>query len=125
MVIGGLWALRLHGLKTRKPNDLDIIVYQPSDEFFEELQKKRGMIPGSIPVDQDGNNWRSYKLQESGLTIDFIMEWKKEMPANLLLVNYRNFFWRVQSVDEVIKAKIDYGREKDLKDLEDFKRDNF
>lgn len=125
MVIGGVWALKLHGLVTRPPEDLDIIVYQPAHEFIDFIQVEKGMHEGSIPQDRQGNNWRSYKLTRHGLTINFIMEFEKEKPDYLLTYYFRARLWEVQTIDIVIEAKKSYNREKDLKDFEDFKRDNF
>ena len=125
MAIGGLWALRLHGLNVREPEDLDMIVYDPSDEFLAFLLTEKGMEPGSTPVGLDGEKWRSYKVKRNGKYLNFILEWDEAYPNNLLAYEWKGHLWAVQDIGIINSAKKMYNPEKDLKDFEDFKRDNF
>jgi hypothetical protein len=125
MVIGGIWALKLHGLIVRDSEDLDIIVYNPEHAFIDFLQEESGLRAGSIPVDHTGENWRSWKVKRNKFTIDFIMEWNESPAQRLLGFQNRGVFWQVQGISTVIEKKKMYDREKDLKDFDDFKEQNF
>jgi hypothetical protein len=136
-VIGGVWALKLHGLIVRDTQDLDIIIYNPQEVFIDKLKKlleDGAAEEGSIFNPKGNNRHRSYKITRNGLTIDFLLEFDKLHPLTLLTlpkildlgyVGYVLSDLSVQSIAEVIAAKKLYHRDKDLKDFEDFKRDNF
>lgn len=126
-VIGGIWALKLHGLVTRDSNDLDIIVYRPTNDFLHFLQSQKGIESrrGSQLESPIGEQWRSWKLTKDGLTIDFIMEHEEDVPENLLSYHFKDTAYQVQSIEMVIEKKKIYNREKDHTDFENFKQDNF
>lgn len=125
MVVGGIWALRLHGLRVRDTADLDMIVYNPTDSLLEKLANEVLDETDSSVFDPPGSRRRSYKLTRNGYTMDFLIEFEGDMPGNLLAIPYSDRLWPVQRINLVIDAKKKYGREKDLKDFLDFKRDNF
>lgn len=128
MVIGGIWALKLHGVEVRDSLDLDIIVYNPTSDFTVYLQSLPGIELGRGSHLEDphtGENWRSWKLTKNKLTVDFITEWEENEPEGLLSFEFKDRVWKVQGVSTVIEKKKIYNREKDKKDFEDLKRDNF
>ena len=127
MAIGGLWALRLHGLAVRDAQDLDIIVYGPVQEFIDFLVQQNTNEFGSQPntEDREGNKWRSWKIHRNGLTVDFLLEFDEQPPEDCLVYYFKGRLWRVQGIDTVIDKKAQYGRDKDVIDFKNFKKDNF
>lgn len=127
MAIGGIWALKLHGLNVRNTEDLDIIVYSPSQKFIDFLVEENTTDHGSQPNTEDelGFKWRSYKIHRDGLTIDFILEHDEERSDDVLAYYFKGKLWPVQSIDTIIEKKKKYNRPKDLQDFKAFKRDNF
>ncbi len=119
LVIGGIHALKLHGLNIeREPGDCDIVVYAPHIEQEEFLES----LVNNGKADDSDEPYRSYKLIKDGLTLDFLVEREKCLPHDLLM--YENL--RVQSVRGVIEAKSEYkGREKDIEDCKNLKHLNF
>lgn len=125
-VIGGVFALRLHGLNVRDTNDLDIICYKPTQAFVDFLVKENTTDNGSQPATElDGEKWRSWKISRGGMTIDFILEYDEEPSVKLLTYKWKGIDWPVQDISTIIEAKKSYNRPKDLADLKNFKRDNF
>lgn len=134
MVLGGLNALVSHGLIVgRGCQDLDIILYNPSDRQIDLI---RGTSYNGQQITREESEYpekeekrRSYKFGKDGLTIDILLEYSVEKPNGLLFYPYRNngmpYFFEVQSVSGVIDAKRKYARAKDHKDFENFKRQNF
>ena len=127
IVIGGIWALRLHGLITRQPNDLDIIIYDPIIEFEEYLESLiKDKIAKDGQEDDEEEPYRSYKIEKDEHEIDFLLERNIDIPNNLLRYDYKGIIYYVQSIFEVFKAKTKYGeREKDINDCIKLKKDNF
>jgi hypothetical protein len=125
IAIGGIFALKLHGLKVRDTNELDIIVYNPNIDLIDQLQVASGLHAGSIPEDQEGNKWRGWKIEKGGLTIDFIMEWDEKISEDLLTIHWGVTPIKIQSVHTVLSKKKSYDRPKDHKDFEQFIIDNF
>lgn len=123
--IGGMAALRIHGLSTRESSDLDIVIYKPLDVQLEYLKKH--VTPdehGSIPDDKPDSPRRSFKIVREGLTADFLMEYDEEIPRGLLMT--RSFagstIVKVQRIDVILAAKRKYNREKDRADFEMLKK---
>lgn len=127
LVIGGMHALRLHGLVMhREPSDLDIVVYQPTKEQLQYL----AALCDRAEVKEDDENYRSYKVESNGFVVDFLLETGENMPSNLLGFSHLGFQFFVQSVEGVISAKrcynnADFQREKDITDCESLKANNF
>lgn len=119
MVIGGMSALRVHGLSVRETPDLDIVIYSPSDEQIDILKEIVEDETGGSIKDPEDNRRRSYKLTRDGLTIDFLLEFNVPPPDKLLEMScFLCGFWRVQRIDTIIEAKKRYNREKDIQDFE-------
>lgn len=133
VVIGGMWALKIHGLNIlREINDLDIVVYRPTPEqsvIIDTLKAIQGSRRG-----QPYHNQRSVKVERDGFVLDILIE-DKHTPDNLLLYQYNDWYFKVQNIKEVIDAKRSYSyqdetrggyiREKDVRDIFDLKQANF
>lgn len=131
IVIGGIHALRAHGLTTRDTGDLDVIIYNPTERQLEIIRNRTWEMEVVEREDEyeerPGEKRRSFKFGVDRQTvIDFLMEYDTPMPENLLLVpGQGGDLYFVQSIEEVIKAKARYGREKDLEDFKQLKEKNF
>lgn len=125
MVIGGIYALKLHGLETRDTADLDMVVYDPPVTLIKSLQDDQLQERGDYDSDIGDSRRKSFKLTRDALTIDFLMEYDEMKPNNLLTLLHSDRLWPVQSIKVVIDAKRKYGRDKDEHDLVQFAIDNF
>ena len=140
IVIGGSLALHMHGLKLgREVADIDVIIYKPTKEQLEvlELLKNFDMVEGR-PY---GEEVKCIKLKRTSygdeFTMDILVE-TVQAPSDLLFADIRGVRYRIQSIDEVIKAKSSYefhmndkgestgyARAKDLRDFLLLKNHNF
>ena len=118
-VLGGSLALKLHGLNFREAQDLDIVIYNPTEK---QLQIFETLKPFERKNKDEFYTQRSYKYLKSGLAINFLLEFDTDMPLNLLT---HSSGWRINSIKEIINAKKNYCRTKDLLDLLDLKNKNF
>lgn len=112
IVIGGTQALLCHGLLFREPDDLDMIIFNPSDrqmQVFENLKS----FEVENPVD-DIYTQISFKYKKNGLVINFLLAKDTDLPENLLIESNG---WKVNSIANIIEAKKIYNRKKDLQDL--------
>lgn len=126
MVIGGIWALKLHGLKVRDTNDLDIILYSPSESTMQSIwDAVMADDPEDYPQDFPNSPRRSFKVERNGLTLDFLIERDQIAPLDLLCVPYSDRLWGVQRIDVIMDAKRKYGRDKDHEDFVKFGEENF
>jgi len=139
LVIGGTTALMFHGLICRSPSDLDIIIYKPTE-------RQKNIITALLDFDSvcnyvtDIRDRRAFKFNKEGYVVDILLE--KESHPNmddLLLKSIDSNYYRIQSVQEIVKAKSKYVlhdneglskeclyvREKDLKDFLELKNNNF
>ena len=125
LVLGGSTALKLHGLNTkRNPEDLDVVLFSPTMEQYNFLKS----IEDFSDFEQDEGYEQVYKFKKvmnnRTFTLDILIE-QSAVPKNLLLLKMGNLLVKVQDIDNTIAAKCSYAREKDLKDLLDFKNLNF
>ncbi len=120
LVIGGSWALRLHGLILEKePNDVDIVIYRPTPEqltFLDSISMEQDEIR-----DDDHYEERSYKFTRNGFTIDFLLETERELPEIILSYNLHLY---VNSIEEILRARSRYMRDKDILDTDSLKKLN-
>lgn len=145
--IGGTCALVLLGLNVGKlPNDLDIIIYNPTDQqrkfiesldFFDQVENRPdGLYPDEI---------KFRKFKKNNMTVDIIFDIKVLGKPNFLkhthMVNGSDGMplmevdYNVSSVSEIIRAKTSYSfvtqsgvkmiRHKDTIDLQNLKALNF
>lgn len=107
VVIGGSAALKLHGLEIgREISDVDIIIYNPtpSQKLFLKLvgQKNSSSL--------DSYEKRVYKFTRTFLkkySIDVIISYE-EFPENLLSCEILSHTVKIQSVENIVKAKASY-----------------
>ena len=132
VIIGGAAALKMHGLEIgREVDDLDVIIYSPTEnqkrilDTLELISKTKYYGPEE--------NRRTIKIENNKLVLNIIKE-AGGVPRNLLSVNFRNSSILIQSISNVIKAKVGYTmnyddgtymRAKDMKDLVILKNLNF
>lgn len=118
-VIGGSMALQMHGLNFRDSNDLDIIIYSPSER---QLLIFNHLKPFEIKTKTTSYFQRSFKYKKNGYYINFVLEEDLKLPENLLI---HQSGWMVNSIKNIVKAKYEYSRTKDLFDLINLKNKNF
>lgn len=136
VVIGGTHALFLHGIiMHRAADDIDLIIFQPTDEQRQYVQKicagddNEADKDDYEDADYNTDNHRSYKLAVKAVTVNFLLS-TEELPDQLLLFSGGNTILRVNSVQNIIDAKSAYFngeafRAKDVKDCEHLKQYNF
>jgi hypothetical protein len=121
VIIGGKWALWLHGLNmSQPPADLDIIIYNANPRqraIFEKLREND--IVSDRPrravqeVGYEGDTTvKVIKLESNnGLLADIIKEEDTHPDGVESLLTYRigNTSWPVQSIRRVIEAKASYS----------------
>ena len=142
VVIGGIEALRIHGLTVRESNDLDVIIYQPNLRQKQVINNLSIFEQDKPKNNNQGTYQRSFKFKKNDLFIDILFEEDKPMPEDLLLYRYKLVhpikIFSIQSIQNVIDAKRNYhndfhtsegikqySRIKDMKDFQDLKNHNF
>lgn len=127
VVISGATAIKAHGLiLNREPSDLDIAVYQPTEEQWEHILKgEKAMTAGPYPEQ------RVFKFENEGFHMDIVVE-HSETPDGLLMAWFipqsegdGGWLFKIQSIENCIAAKRMYNREKDWRDFQDLKNSNF
>ena len=107
IVIGGSAALKLHGLEIgREISDVDIIIYKPtpSQRLFLRLVEQKS------PTELDGYERRVYKFTKTLLkkySIDVIVS-HEDLPENLLSCELLSHTVKIQSIENIVKAKASY-----------------
>jgi len=130
LIICGSTALSLHGLVTKSPEDIDIIIFEPTD-----VQKKIIQILNIATMQSYSDNAkivneyqrRSHKVFLNNVKIDFLF-YNKNIDTNdfLLLKIDESLFLPIQPIEEVMIARRSYGRRpKDLESSLRLKSDNF
>lgn len=105
VVIGGSAALKLHGLEIgREISDVDIIIYSPtpSQKLFLKLVEQKDS--------RDGYEKRVYKFTKTLLkkySMDVIVYYE-ELPENLLSCELLSHTVKIQSIENIVKAKASY-----------------
>lgn len=134
-VIGGSWALRLHGLNIeREPGDVDIILYSPTSQQISILRDNAKDLYTSEEEFLDNDVRRSYKFAKGGFLLNVLIEPDTPEPPNLLNVTFNETRYLVQSITNIVAAKGSYtfikdgklhSRMKDVSDLAFMKNNNF
>lgn len=121
--IGGSFALHLHGLNFRAPQDLDIIVYKPTPEQVKFLQTLRIFASKDEYGYERVNN---IKIELNDLILNILVVERSITPI-LLRYNHREIelSFAVVGANEIINAKKKYNRVKDLQDFILLKNENF
>lgn len=136
VILGGSAALQLHGLNlSRRVDDLDIIIYKPTEEQMKVLELMEPFNLSLFPIysEFEKSERRVRKFEIRGVKLDIILEKEIEKPQNLLLFHIHTCFTiPIQSIENVIAAKNSYTlkehtyrRSKDMEDLIDLKNKNF
>ena len=127
LVLGGSYALMLHGLNLKRlPDDVDIIIYRPTPKQIEFLES----ISDFNNLNELGSDYPTcvYKLKTSkknvDYTLDILLE-TKTAPDNLLIFEKNNIKVKIQEISNIIEAKSSYGRTKDFEDMLSLKNLNF
>ena len=124
VVVGGSVALMAHGLSLYEPQDVDLIVYQPTERQlqllardFEEACAKVQAVPYS--------GHKVYKTKSMGVGVDVILEWENQQPETMLYVHGFGWSFPVQPIGVILDAKQRYARIKDYVQIRDLAKDNF
>tara|TARA_R110000803_G_scaffold210835_1_gene284192 strand:+ start:58100 stop:58564 length:465 start_codon:yes stop_codon:yes gene_type:complete len=125
IVLGGSNALMLHGIRLdRIPEDVDIILYKPTEAQMGYLESIKDFNMLQESIDLYNETPTVFKFKKYNLTLDILIE-DKPMPDNLLKFKKGYINIGVQNISNVISAKSRYSRTKDLKDLLMLKNINF
>lgn len=146
LVIAGVNALKLHGLKmSREANDLDIVLFQPTKKqldflrsmsFFEHKSREFQSATGeklqdeNYPIDN-----LILKFKKDNYMLDIILS-KEPTPEFLLSYKFKDTDYKIQNIALNIEAKNSYSvrnsdglkyyrRVKDMIDFQDLKNSNF
>lgn len=119
--LGGSLILKLHGLQfSRKSDDLDVIINNPTD-------KQKDYIKAMSNFRVDDTKYFStvnYKFKKEGLCLNILLA-NNPVNGGGLKYKWSHNYYEVNSVLEIIQAKVSYGRPKDLSDLILLKNENF
>jgi hypothetical protein len=149
VVLAGVNALKLHGLKMSRPaNDLDVVIFKPTEKqisFLRDisvLQINENRFDDSASMIQDENYPLGkiiLKFKKDNLNLDIIFSDDK-VPENLLyhkqIINNKIVEFKIQNITLNIEAKNSYSvrnedglrlyrRIKDMVDFQDLKNSNF
>ncbi len=118
LFISGSCALELMGLiLPRNPDDLDIVIYHPIEMQVKHLNR---LYKTTTNLDYNQISIILYKREDSEI-INIFVDNTSLAPEKLLY--YQNF--PINNIQSIIEAKAGYDRDKDIKDLLDFKFLNF
>ena len=119
--LGGSLILKLHGLNfSRKSDDLDVIINNPTDK-----QKDYIKAISNFRVDETAYfSTTKYKFKKDDLYLNILIS---NQPQNEGCLKYKwcQNYYDINSINEVIRAKVTYGRSKDITDLLLLKNENF
>lgn len=128
VILGGKWALKLHGLNvgSLEKSDIDLIVYNPSREQLELLDVLRIAMPYKnqhLKISKYAR--RSFSIYCKLTILDFLVD-RSPQPENLLTFKFsKSLTLPIQSIDKIIDARKTYGRPKDFKNSQFIKNNNF
>lgn len=114
IVIGGTVALAAHGLNLdRKPGDLDLVIYSPSEEQYKYLELLSVFALGKQSRDMCIRGLRSIKFKRAGEILNILIEKDTFPESNLLYTKcYKKeggfMYLQMQSISKVIEAKNSY-----------------
>ena len=120
--IGGSLVLKLFGLNFRECEDLDVIINNPTEKQKKYLETiKLEKVPISEKYEYTENN---YKFTKDGLILNILL---KNVLVNESYIRYKfnNNYYKVNTIDEIVKAKASYKRKKDINDFKLLKNNNF
>ena len=110
---------KVHGLNfSRNIGDLDIIIVKPNnvqEEYIHSL----------FDEDLHEYSYSNFKLNRDNFTLNILLVNKPKKEYHRLLYKYNNFEYNIVSINEIIDAKRQYGRMKDINDFKMLKNENF
>lgn len=121
VLIGGTAVIKLYGLNFPRPiGDLDIIIHNPTNE-------QKDYIYGMKFFDIEHNVYgHSFKFMKKDLYLNILFtEVKSDEISRSVKYEYKGVLYPLVSINEIITAKKNYGREKDYRDFLLLKNENF
>lgn len=129
IVLGGSSALLLMGLNTAPSEDIDLVIYQPTEKQIEYLETISPLgVDNSMSYKR-----RVYSFTIAGVKVDFLLS-QRDKPSNLPTISLEGIKMELNSVDEIVRAKTSYkiqthegysSRSKDVQQLQYLKNNNF
>lgn len=108
VVIGGSVALQFHGFSVA-PNDIDLIIYSPS-ERQKELLKILAVACKDNPFPYDTRRSYNIPASENGAPdIDLLVE--EGYPKTGIRINYGNTWVKIQTIPQIVDAWRRYEHE--------------
>ncbi len=112
IIIGGTHALKLHGLiLPRPPQDLDLVIYNPTPEQLEYIQSIRIFHIGKYNREHSITTCKSFVFKKQKMLLNVILEHGSTQPQCELLYNYGGQHFEIQSIENVLAAKNSYRLE--------------
>lgn len=138
MILTGSNVLRVNGLipwddeeSETSEGDLDIVIKSPSDDTVQKLQQLQKLLPAKTKsIDSDGSYSNVIAIIQIPLSdgtqvkVDFFREGQdyKTQPCFLNSSTYFNGKIEIAAIDEIIKKKKSYKRDKDYEQLSEWAR---
>jgi len=122
--LGGSLVFKVHGLNfSRKTDDLDIILVNPTEEQKTYLNLIRAFSILKGDYDYETTN---FKFVKDGLILNILVinDYTDENQYKTYY-KHKNIYYEVVAINEIIKAKKRYNRNKDINDFELLKKENF
>ncbi len=122
--LGGSLVLKLHGLNfSRRSDDLDVIITNPTKEQKEYLSALKFF---DVYNDEDRYpDQTNFKFKKDGMYLNIlVVDNYKDQPFYLQYM-FDDKYYSVVGINEVIKAKKQYKRKKDIEDFLLLKNENF
>jgi hypothetical protein len=121
--LGGSLILKLHGLNfSRSVGDLDIIVTNPTEKQKDYLKALKFF---NIVDDIGYVNETNIKLKKNGYFLNILVVEPHNESITPMFYCYKDKYYGVVSIAEIINAKKRYSRSKDIKDFILLKNENF
>jgi hypothetical protein len=115
--------MKIHGLNfSRSVGDLDIIVTNPTEKQKDYLKALKFF---DIVDDIGYVNETNIKLKKNGYFLNILIVEPHNEPITPMFYCYKDKYYGVVSIAEVINAKKRYSRSKDIKDFILLKNENF
>jgi hypothetical protein len=120
--LGGSLILKVHGLNFSRPiGDLDIIITNPTkeQEYYLEAIKMMGVMnDGYTGID-------NIKFKKNSLIINILIIRNHKEYISPMFYKYNGYEYGIVSINEILNAKKQYNRSKDIKDFLMLKNENF
>lgn len=121
--LGGSLILKLHGLNfSRSIGDLDLIITNPTEkqkDYIKALQFFDVVNNGAYA------NEANIKLKKNGYFLNILIVDSYTLPIAPVFYQYNNTHYGIVSIKEIIDAKRQYKRKKDIEDFLLLKNENF